>query len=427
LKLADSDSRKFLTAAAQKRLEKALMVRLRLMRSGGGFYFDETSPSAEISPEKTYRQILDGISDALLQIKLPQNRYLAKWIADAFIEENPEGKKTAALYGSTFHLQTEEYAARKSKNAEDAACFSEVFPLAILRSPDNWTCGAAAAVLPAEESRYRWEIDCAGFPLIQGEWPVQARWKGKVLLPAGGWTSLCEEKNCERIYSEMMLPLTDGWQIERQLLWTVDESILLAADSIIGPEEMEDQEGEIEYTSSLALSPYFELIQDRAGYEIAGYKADFSQAAQKGRKRKPRKREDDPLVRIVPLTLPEWQADTTRGTFSLTGQGPVLTMKGQGTGLYAAYVFDFDKTHLARPYTWRKLTVGRNMTKTPDFEAVGYRYQTGIDTYLIYKSLGESVPRSVLGEHFNQNFVFARFTLDRKAELILEVEPPDEE
>ena len=125
------------------------------------------------------------------------------------------------------------------------------------------------------------------------------------------------------------------------------------------------------------------------------------------------------LARIVPLSLPEWRSDRRAGDFSLTGEGLVLTAAGRNR-LFAAILIDFEPTRVGRrvKMTWRRLTVGENSEKADDAVAVGFRYHAGGDQYLIYRSLEQAAPRSVLGEHILDGFVVSRFTPNEEADYV---------
>jgi hypothetical protein len=81
-----------------------------------------------------------------------------------------------------------------------------------------------------------------------------------------------------------------------------------------------------------------------------------------------------------------------------------------------------DTERLGKRYTWRQLTVGENLQKVRDDQAVGYRIQLGQEQFLLYRSLTSQANRTVLGHNLIDDFCFARFAPATGVEPLIAVE-----
>jgi len=83
---------------------------------------------------------------------------------------------------------------------------------------------------------------------------------------------------------------------------------------------------------------------------------------------------------------------------------------------------DLKPKRFSRQLTWRRLTVAHQLQILPADIAVGYRVQTGKRQWVIYRSLGPTASRSVLGQHFSAEFVLARFPDKGELKQLIEIE-----
>ena len=97
----------------------------------------------------------------------------------------------------------------------------------------------------------------------------------------------------------------------------------------------------------------------------------------------------------LPLALPEWRV-AGRGGFDATAEGLVLEQQG-ALRLYAPLWLDCDAKRIAKPRTWRQLTVADTRTILPAHQAVGFRVQAGLEQWLVYRALDVPRNRTLLG------------------------------
>ena len=472
LELAERLDVPLLSTGAQKRLEWTALALCRLTGFDGRLAFEPASGQVGKISVQSARALLDFFTELFRFDRDPTDRAAAAATA----------ARIAVLAGEKGKAEQWRAESGDSDSVTAPWLVSRNSTLAVLRTgwePETPTLVAAVdakesqAISPEKkrlertDGSIRTECRIGGRTIFSGVWDLTVRLGGTTLQAAGDWESVCEEASSQRLYWELALPLERDFRVERQFLLVPNEGIALLADSVIGPDgdRLDSGHGEnrhrgrLEYESRLTLAPSLDFIMptlpishsisrlpagnggvsDRLTEKLKWNRYSFDAEGREvlGCFGEPGR----PFVRMFPLALSEWKHDSSKGDFLIENGTAILTAiansavnatngvendaensAANGQALYAAYCFDFDRKRLARPFTWRRLTVGRNREKTPDSEAVGFRYQAGNGHYLIYKSLADPVPRSVLGEHFDQEFVFARFIPDGKTEPILEIE-----
>lgn len=420
--LAERVGGRLFSGSVQRRYEWATLAFLRFSRSDGRVLFDRLeSPSSACTrgfldmAREAFRLNFDtadrAAASAALRPLLKRHRLLTKNASEGVISAGEGG-------AAVFDVRPPEEITRDDVPAP--WCFSENSRRAVLRG--EWSLDApsvSAAVIgpapsdsddPFAESDERFMIEgaCGKQTIFSGPWEAQIRVGGETLEPVGGWTSVCEEADGERLYWELAREYDRKYRIERQILLIPSHQILLLADAVIRSPNTGGDEA-IDYRASLPLGDLFAAPNsDEQAREIT------LSDSKSGR----------PRVRILPITLTEWKT-LGEGEFSLVGDRLELRQRSAGGALYAAALFDLDVRRMKRKYTWRLLTVGRNMKQVPDSEAVGVRVQLDERQFLFYKNLAEPVCRSVLGAHFDQDFICAEFLSDGHLSDILQIEPEE--
>ena len=246
-------------------------------------------------------------------------------------------------------------------------------------------------------------------PILFGLWTFDIRLGNKILQPVGKWSVVCEhkEKNCD--YLEIDLPLSDAYRFQRSLLVNHKDKLLLLCDTVLADED--SPAGILSYCAEFSVSPKLRAKVSDEATEI-----DF----------RPAGRTDAPAFRVLPLALPEWHAATptglVSGTLSETNGTLVLQQKSAGRSLFAPLLFDLDADRLNKRYTWRQLSIGENLQRVPEDQAVGYRIQLGPEQFLLYRSLTPQANRTVLGHNLIDDFCFARFDPETGVEPLIAVE-----
>jgi hypothetical protein len=90
--------------------------------------------------------------------------------------------------------------------------------------------------------------------------------------------------------------------------------------------------------------------------------------------------------------------------------------------IFAPLFFDLDADRLGKRYTWRQLSVGENLQRVQEDQAVGYRIQLGQEQFLLYRSLTPQASRTLLGHNLTDDFCFARFDPKTGADPLIAVE-----
>ncbi|MDR0520361.1 MAG: hypothetical protein LBH00_00755 [Planctomycetaceae bacterium] len=255
------------------------------------------------------------------------------------------------------------------------------------------------------------EVAAEKEPVLFGSWTFHVRLGNKVLLPDGAWTEICVHKEKGCIYREIDLPLSGGYRLQRCLLVNSKDNVLLLADAVIGGEKPQSRRQEIFYCSELYPSPRFQAKSPPDAAEIDFYPLEKNAGHAAVRP-----------FRVLPIGLPEWKSADVPGSCIVEDGKLVLRQKTSGRSLFAPLLFDLDSGRMKKKYTWRSLTVGENMQKVPEDQAVGYRVQLHQDQFLLYRSLTTPGNRTVLGHNLTDDFCFARFSPETGAEPLIAVE-----
>ena len=201
-------------------------------------------------------------------------------------------------------------------------------------------------------------------------------------------------------YVELEASFEAGWKCQRQFLLDRQDRFLYVADALLGGES-----GEVDYSCVWPLAGKLRAASEKETTEVT---------IVKGKKK---------IARVLPLALPEWKCDGRRSG-SLEGEEAGLRyhLQQEGAALYAPLAIDLDAGRMKYPYTWRQLSVGRELEYVQPTEAVGYRIQFRLDQWLIYRSLAKVASRTLLGQNYYYEFVCGRFDRWGDVEPMVEVE-----
>lgn len=246
------------------------------------------------------------------------------------------------------------------------------------------------------------ELTCGGEVLFSGTWDLEVRVDGAVAAPASDWSEVCWVSDDQADYLELEIELGAGLCVQRQLLLARKDRFLLLADAVLG-DAGDDGPKSIEYRGNLPLGP-------RIAFEGA---AQTREGFLTGRRRR---------ASVLPLALPEWRCDRRVGELVAAPGGLELRQSTSGRRLLAPLFFDLDARRLARPLTWRQLTVGQSLAVQPPEVAVGYRVAVGKRQWLIYRSLAEKANRTLLGCNLSTETLVGRFARTGEVEPLVEIE-----
>ena len=250
-------------------------------------------------------------------------------------------------------------------------------------------------------------------PILSGLWTFDIRLGGETLSPVGRWTITCKHKERGCDYLEMDLPLDEGYRLQRCLLVNHNNQLLLLGDAVLADE---DSPGSLSYRAEFSVSPTL-----RAKITDAATEIDFRPV------RRTASRTAPSAFRVLPLALPEWrtakQAGLVSGTLAETNGTLVLQQETTGQSLFAPLLFDLNASRLSKRYTWRQLSVGEDLQRVSEDQAVGYRIHLGQEQFLLYRSLTTSqANRTVLGHNLIDDFCFARFDPKKGVDPLIAVE-----
>ena len=124
----------------------------------------------------------------------------------------------------------------------------------------------------------------------------------------------------------------------------------------------------------------------------------------------------------MPLALPEWSCASAGGGFEATDDGLVLRQSSPGTRLYSPLWLDCDPARFGRPLTWRQLTVADTRHNLPRHQAAGFRVQSGLEQWLLYRALDQPRNRTVLGCNLSCEFLLGRVRRDGSVARTLEIQ-----
>jgi hypothetical protein len=277
-----------------------------------------------------------------------------------------------------------------------AAAHSEKAGLAILRR--DWSSGDQLAVHFDGEAIHT-ECQAEGRVLWSGCCQPEVRIDGRLLAGERNWSELCWVSDDDLDYLELQLQFADGVQVQRHMLLAREDRFLLMADAVLG-----HQPGRIDYRLALPLA---------RGVTFAP-----AQETREGRFAI----QNEPRHLALPLGLPEWRQDHRPGALQSAADGLDLRQIVSGQALWAPLFIDLSPRRRNKPFTWRQLTVAENRQAVPSDVAHGCRVQIGKKQWVIYRSLGPTGNRTVLGINLVSEFLVARFHKNGETENLLEIE-----
>ncbi len=272
----------------------------------------------------------------------------------------------------------------------------------------------------AESAAVQLKLDLDGEPVLQGQWDVTVRYQGKTLRCDGPWTETCtyHENGCD--YLEIDIPLTKDYRLQRFFLLDQDDRLLILGDTVLrdgGPAKRPRKETiGLQYESSLSYSGklWTESMPDSTCLAFCPEKPARA----------------TPLFRVLPLALPDeprqCHAGMVQGELTTESSSLILRQQSSGRSMFAPLFFDLNPGRWKKRPLWRQLTVGENLRRVPDDQAVGYRVQLGAEQYLLYHSMTPMANRTLLGHNLIDDLCFARFSPENGVEPLVEVQQEDD-
>jgi hypothetical protein len=256
---------------------------------------------------------------------------------------------------------------------------------AILRT--GWGKDSLRLMIDYRHPTPRLELATGERLLFDGPWQWRVSLEGRPLEADGPWTLSGFESDAKATFFEIVAPLAGGLQIERQVVLLPQDRVIVLSDGVTAASAASGRT--IGYEGFVPTGSSLESEQAEETREVFVYDTSMRMMA-------------------LPLALPEWTAASSPGSFTASADGLTLTQETLGGRLYAPLWIDCDPARFGRQVTWRQLTVADSRINLPRHQAVGFRVQTGLDQWLLYRSLDTPRNRTVLGCNLSCEFLLGR-------------------
>ncbi|MCA9102728.1 MAG: hypothetical protein KDA63_16325 [Planctomycetales bacterium] len=329
------------------------------------------------------------------------------WSADLFAAavrfgaDDADRRVAHAIWPSSRLRPDKPKGGRSLPDASEHSGWSE---LAVLRT--DWRPRGPALHVAYGGEQMAVELFADGKQVFDGLVETTITAEESLLEFTSGWEEVCWIADEDVVYLELEASLSGGFTLHRHLALGREDGLLLIADGLVGdPAQMSDMTS-LYHRLSLPVSTGFDFAPEdetREGYLYTGRRRYLAQ----------------------PLALPEWRVDPRRGSLALEAGRLQLVHEAVGRTMFTPLLLDLDSRRGFTASTWRQLTVAQDLKIQPASVAVGYRSQIGKKNWLVYRSLAQPAPRTVLGQHLGTEFLFARFGRDGKLKQLIEVEGSD--
>jgi hypothetical protein len=281
--------------------------------------------------------------------------------------------------------------------------------VAIIRS--GWERDAVRILLEYRDAVPHLEIAVGDRLLVDGPWAWRASRGGKPLEAEGPWTLSCWESDRKATFLEIAAPLSNGMQIDRQVVLLPRDRVVLLADAVTQrPGHAQPANG---HAHAPAAAPVAVASTVPLSASLDGEQADET--------REVLVCDTKPRIMALPLALPEWKT-AGRGGFAVATDGMSLEQPAAGGRCYAPVWLDFDARRQGRPLTWRQLTVADTRQNLPPHQAVGFRVQAGHEQWLVYRALDVPRNRTLLGCNVSCEFLLGRIRRSGVVDRLIEVQ-----
>jgi len=276
---------------------------------------------------------------------------------------------------------------------------SEWSGLAVLAA--GWKPKSPRLTVAYEGHEMQIELASGGQIVLSGTWPVDVVMEGAPVAADGEWEEQCWFCDDDSDYLELSIDLENGAKLERQIFMAREDGVAYVSEILLSGV---DQPGGMEINTRLPLGEQlsFEPTREtREGWLTVGDK--------KG-------------VGVVPLALPEWRVDPRGGELTMDEGALVLSQVAVGRNLCSPLMLDFKPRRFTKQRTWRQLTVASHLEPVDPDVAVGYRFQSGKQQWVIYRSLDPAANRSLIGQNYSSESFIGRFLPTGEVEEYWEVE-----
>ncbi|WP_437193747.1 hypothetical protein [Planctomicrobium sp. SH527] len=357
---------------SEKRIER-FIGRVASLLSPKYFAFSQT-PASQVCLQ------LQAVIDAFEFEQDPTvRRMLKQW----------SGGESKALRGDQERLIRKEF--------EREAHQSDWAEWGILRSA--WSTPVDLCAVRYDRKMPSIEVVVANTPLFAGDWNHKLTFNGKQISTSGEWSCCCWYLDKDAAYMELQLNNEGPATVIRQALLMRQESALFIGDSV-----RLNQSGAISYRRTLPLIGDWNVQEDAATRELALIN-------------------DSQRVRVFPWTSPQYRVDRATESLAVKDGKLELSVQTNGSGLFAATLFEWSQKQQDQPVDWQRVTVAEDGKALPADVASAVRLRLGKSQWLAYHSLKKPpIPRTTMGLHTPNETVIAHVTESGEIKALVEVE-----
>jgi len=369
------------SAAAVDRVARWAAVRDLALSTGGPLPWSDSADARWTLAVRTGLRLLGSQGRILSGAgRLPAS--FSEMLLDA---ADADLKSSVGRTADALRKPPKDAAAGRSKRLMPRDLHSVDAATAILRT--GWGRDALRLMIDYRHPTPRLELATGERLLVDGPWQWRVSLDGRPLEAEGPWTLSGFESDGKATFLEIVAPLAGGIQLERQLVLLPQDRVLVLSDGLTAGSPPSGRT--LRYEGFLPTGSSLESEQADETREAMVYDTSMRMMA-------------------IPLALPEWTAASAAGSFSATADGLALTQESHGGRLYAPLWIDCDPARFGRQVTWRQLTVADTRINLPRHQAAGFRVQTGLEQWLLYRSLDTPRNRTVLGCNLSCEFLLGR-------------------
>lgn len=322
---------------------------------------------------------------------------LKELLTDAVAADPSRAAELRKLLKPALHRNGRATTEKRGVPTPAAAYHTEMGRLSVLRT--DWSKNAAELAVDWSRPELRWEFRVGRTQFFAGCSLPDVRLNGKPAAPRGNWEEVCWESNVDVDYLELEIALESGARLQRQFVLSRRDGLLYIADAVLL--------GEPADVEAVLRIPTAENAVSRPA-------AETREAALAVGKQQ---------ILLLPPMLPEWRSVKREGELSFGDQELQLTQHAhKAAAIYVPLVVVYDRKRARRECTWRRLTVGENLTLVSQDRACGFRIQIARENWLAYRSLTNRANRTVLGVNLQTNFLLSRFTTEGESEPLVEID-----
>ena len=257
------------------------------------------------------------------------------------------------------------------------------------------------------------DLSVDGHSLLQDAWSIHVTC-GHSDWVLDDWTCVCWQSDDDADYIELQADAGQGRRVDRQILLSRSEELLVLADAVIKtPASPEPSTAQPANTTPLTVRSSLGLANGVVAGPARTGRRDWKLKGAGG------------VARILPLALPDDPLLATgRASIDCHDSRLEWTHAGIGPALYLPLVIDFSRHRSRSRPEWNCLTVTENRQLASTQQAVGFRARLGDSQLVLYRSLvPPRTPRSVLGLHTQHETVIGLLGPNGDFRSLVMVEP----